>query len=520
MVGECKLTVKALLLNGIFDSPARCLFQEFVQFNGFYGCPFCLNPGKTVKTSVNGRTHAYPFDSTGRTGHCKERTHKETVEHARAADSLLLEGKQTSVYGVKGSTWFMFVPSFDIIRGVALDYMHCILLGVMKMLLNLWFDKAYRNESFYAGNLIKTVDERLTAISPPHYITRTPRSLSQLSHFKASELKAFLLFYGVACMWQILPDEYFQHFLLLVEGTYILLQDSISYTDLEKAANLMKHFCINVAALYGERFQTSNVHMLLHLKQKVKDLGPLWCNSCFYFEDFNGELRNLFHGTQKIDMQITIAVCIQQKIPEMESCLHYGSSAFDFYEQLSGRKTTHCKVPISQGINCIGALQFFEATSGEKNAIEQVLGGPVSKCFKFSRLDLRGDIIHSTSYKRVSKRNSYTVQFHGKREVAYGQVKYFAKVFKRCQNPVFCGQTCDCKLPVYVAVINLLELSNIQLAHDDVTGATVPHIIPIKKETNGLTAVQVSEIVQLCVRISCQSDINFVCLFPNRFEKS
>ena len=129
----------------------------------------------------------------------------------------------------------MFVPSFDIIRGVALDYMHCILLGVVKMLLNLWFDKAYRNESFYAGNLIKTVDERLTAISLPHYITRTPRSLSQLSHFKASELKAFLLFYGEACMWQILPDEYFQHFLLLVEGTYILLQDSISCTDLEKS---------------------------------------------------------------------------------------------------------------------------------------------------------------------------------------------------------------------------------------------------------------------------------------------
>ena len=94
--------------------------------------------------------------------------------------------------------------------------------------------------------------------------------------------------------------------------------------------------------------------------------------------------------------------------------------------------------------------------------------------------------------------------------MAYGQVKYFAKVFKRCQNPVFCGQTCECKLPVYVAVINLFELSNSQLAHDDVTGTTVPHIIPIKKETNGLTAVQVSEINQLCVRISCQGDINFV----------
>ena len=43
---------------------------------------------------------------------------------------------------------------------------------------------------------------------------------------------------------------------------------------LGKATMLLKNFCINVAVLYRERFQTSNVHVLLHLKQKVKDLGP------------------------------------------------------------------------------------------------------------------------------------------------------------------------------------------------------------------------------------------------------
>ena len=91
-----------------------------------------------------------------------------------------------------------------------------------------------------------------------------------------------------------------------------------------------------------------------------------------------------------------------------------------FMSNLVEERPPTAKCPKSQGINCIGALRYFEATSGEKNAIEQVLGGPVAKCFKFSRLDLRGDIIHSTSYKRVSKRNSYTVQIHGKREVAYG----------------------------------------------------------------------------------------------------
>ena len=75
-----------------------------------------------MKASVNGRTHAYLFDSTRMTGHGKERTHKETLEHAQMANSLLLQGKQTPIFGVEGTTWFIYVSGFDIIRGVALHF--------------------------------------------------------------------------------------------------------------------------------------------------------------------------------------------------------------------------------------------------------------------------------------------------------------------------------------------------------------------------------------------------------------
>ena len=65
---------------------------------------FCYSSAKTVKASVNGRTHAYLFDSTRMTGHGKERTDKETLEHAQMANSLLLQGKQTPIFGVEGTT--------------------------------------------------------------------------------------------------------------------------------------------------------------------------------------------------------------------------------------------------------------------------------------------------------------------------------------------------------------------------------------------------------------------------------
>ena len=43
--------IRGRLLNGTFDAPAKGLLQNFVQYNGFYGCPNCEAVGKWVKTS-------------------------------------------------------------------------------------------------------------------------------------------------------------------------------------------------------------------------------------------------------------------------------------------------------------------------------------------------------------------------------------------------------------------------------------------------------------------------------------
>ena len=53
------------------------------------------------------------------------------------------------------------------------------------------------------------------------------------------------------------------------------------------------------------RSYTFNMHQLLHLGQNVRNLGPLWSNSCFPFEDYNGDLRDFFHGTQNVEAQVS-----------------------------------------------------------------------------------------------------------------------------------------------------------------------------------------------------------------------
>ena len=51
------------------------------------------------------------------------------------------------------------------------------------------------------------------------------------------------------------------------------------------------------------------------LSQQVlsKIVGPLWTHSCFPFEDYNGDLKDLFHGTQNIPGQVNMVTFIKLK---------------------------------------------------------------------------------------------------------------------------------------------------------------------------------------------------------------
>ena len=99
---------------------------------------------------------------------------------------------------------------FDVIRGVAPDYMHGVCIGIVKMLVGLWFDVSHRCEKFSIRKFVKNVDNRLALIRPPNLITRTPQLIeSHIKWWKASEYRSFLLYYSIPCLYGILPDEYF-----------------------------------------------------------------------------------------------------------------------------------------------------------------------------------------------------------------------------------------------------------------------------------------------------------------------
>lgn len=290
-------------------------------------------------------------------------------------------------------------------------------------------------------------------------------------------------------MEDVLPSKYFDHFCNLVLGTFLLLKTSISQTDLNLARCCFKRFCIGIEELYTERYATFNVHCLLHLCTKVEDLGPLWSQSCFFFfyEGLNGDLRNLFHGTQKIDLQIVTAVCIQNKIPELVDKLEIGSVK-SFYQKMQSSLQSFTRTCIGLNTFVVGPIKAFLP---EEHVIQLLKNKfrNVAEYHIFYRVLYNKVMYYSEEYNPVKKRNSYTC----KNKSGICQIRYFLQ----------CSTENRYK---YVAVTRIL---NVQKSCANVCQVSI-----------GLTnVVLVDDLREPVMYIDIDERKKQVAFFPNLIEK-
>ncbi len=82
------------------DSKARPTMQNTTQFNGYYGCGFCLHPGVLVERQVKYTVSASGHDD-------------RDSSMIRDMEVALVEGRP--VRGVKGPSQLINMPFFDIV---------------------------------------------------------------------------------------------------------------------------------------------------------------------------------------------------------------------------------------------------------------------------------------------------------------------------------------------------------------------------------------------------------------------
>ena len=143
--------------------------------------------------------------------------HSDAVQHAVEA-----EEKRKPILGVKGTS--VLSSSLNLIEGVPIDYMHAILEGISRRILSVCLDSKNHSRRYYLGRATEEIDKRLKCIKPPPEFRRTP--VSSFKQWKASEFRAWLLYYCLPVLYDLLPSDYIYHLSLLDSAVHILLKNS------------------------------------------------------------------------------------------------------------------------------------------------------------------------------------------------------------------------------------------------------------------------------------------------------
>uniref|UniRef100_A0ABD2WE45 Uncharacterized protein n=1 Tax=Trichogramma kaykai TaxID=54128 RepID=A0ABD2WE45_9HYME len=277
------------------DSPARCAMLNMKRFNGIHGCTYCEYP--TVKID---NVRKYPMIENIPKLRTDESV-KRQMAFAYYKYCSSTQSKQVDVLGVWGPSALMNLKHFNIVSGMIVDFLHACLVGLTELHTNIIFSNVA--EEYYVGDPTKThlINQRLLSIKPPTCVGKTPRGITERNNWKASEWLTWLLYYSIPCLSGLTKKKYIIHLSLFVRAMNILLSDSITPKMLHTANELPITFVFQFGQLYGNNYMHYNVHRLLHLRESVKNWGPLWAISTFPFENENKLVLRMKKNNSVVD---------------------------------------------------------------------------------------------------------------------------------------------------------------------------------------------------------------------------
>ncbi|XP_034235713.1 uncharacterized protein LOC117642039 isoform X2 [Thrips palmi] len=396
-------TFKIVPLMCVSDSVARPLLRCSTQFNGAFGCGLCYHPGFRMRRG-RGSCRSYTIS----TREYPPRTHEETVELARKAIR-----RNKAQRGIKGLSILTEIPGFDIVNCLDLDLFHA-LVNCAKRFANLWFSKRYSSKDFSVRSRLNEVDRRLLSITITDTVSRAPRSLEDRSDWRGHEWFHWVVFYSIPVLAGILPKRYLNHWSLLVRGIVILMQNSVSKSDVVHARRFLRQFNVEIDTLYGPEHVTFSTHLLTHLGTSTINFAQPWTHSAFVFESFNGEIKSAVHSGNGVAHQISKYMQLKIALNAMYKDLEHAMSE---KEKAFFQSVMCAASPLVQPYLTIGDVGFHGVPKTVllapnlhrtivREGIEAVLG---KEYFMFDRCSVNGVVYQSVAYSKAEKQNNSIV---------------------------------------------------------------------------------------------------------------
>jgi len=259
------------------DVPAKSFVLKTKGHSGFYSCTRCCTEGEYINRRVS-----FPDLN------CPKRTHEHFIN------------KQQEDHHI-GSTLSILtnIPEINIINVFSLDYMHLICLGVTKKLINLWLKGPLKNRLNSAK--CKLLSNNLITLKHciPIDFQRKPRGIDEVSRWKATEFRTFLLYLGPVVLVNIVNKKCYLNFLCFHVSIFILLKSNINKNYLDFSKKLLNYFIVKFISIYGREWVSHNVHSLQHISDDYIRFGSLDNSSAFPFENHMNVLKKYVRKTNQ-----------------------------------------------------------------------------------------------------------------------------------------------------------------------------------------------------------------------------
>lgn len=276
---------------------------------------------------------------------------------------------------------------------------------------------------------------------------------------------------------------------------------------------MLNDFYVMLPELYGTTSCTLNAHCLTHLTKYVRQWGPLWNQSLFGFESWNGHMTAMLHSKRKVAEQLSLSMdichtigCLSNQLNESENeeVLKFLSPMSDIVIKRRNMRN------IQPGIYSIGSHQLKSLTDHEKTLIKDVTGVDTSEALTFKKLYFKDTILYSGTNE--GKRDSSFCCYFKDETKHYGMIQKFSfsppAVFVEPFKPTSSSLLKNAGNPGRELLRKYAEI--------DLLSA---FIVEVEKKPLPVCVINISDLLYKCVRIACKDHPHsYVIQIPNNFE--
>ena len=311
-----------IIETAIGDNPKRSNFRCALCFSATFACEYCESKAKYMKKEGNKKGHlTWPSS----TSNGQERTVEKIIEITDNIRSSQAQLSKEECKGFWGTSHFLKQENFHFIDSIPAEYMHSGCLGVTKRMVLLTFNIGENKDRTLKRKLseVSQYNGLISSIETVHEFSRRLRHLD-FGVMKAQEFRNISLFFFPIVI-KCIPNQYSREQKVWLQLTYIFRACTlpnkefieISKEIIEGTAKLCYK---NYEAIYGPQNCSYSIHVIFSHILKIRGKYPMTQKSAFKYENFYGELRNLFQpGTVAPSKQI-LKNCYMKRQIDNHSC--------------------------------------------------------------------------------------------------------------------------------------------------------------------------------------------------------